>query len=76
MISHFTILLFFCKVNITIEVKYKNRYTDKDLSGLSEFCRKFGCKKGILITKGLFDRKEHNGIMLLLIPIWMFLLAY
>ncbi len=60
---------------LPIEVKYKNAYSDKDLSGLLEFCKKYKTKSAILVTKDLFEKKHVNGVQITLIPIWVFTLS-
>lgn len=62
------------KTLIPIEVKYKNKYTDKDIKGILEFCRKFKTKTGILLTKDVFEKKVVGDIAIKLIPIWAFIL--
>ncbi len=59
---------------LPIEVKYKSQYSDKDLAGLLEFCRKYGCKKAALITKDMFGKKEIAGNTVHIIPLWAYIL--
>ena len=59
---------------LPIEVKYKNAYSNKDFSGIMEFCKKYKAKEGILITKDVFEKKTVNMVKLILIPVWAFTL--
>lgn len=58
-----------------IEVKYKNQYTEKDLSGLLEFSRIYGCRKGLLLTKDLFETISRGEMTIFLRPLWLYVLS-
>lgn len=60
---------------LPIEVKYKSQVRKKDLTGLLNFMEKFDVKKGIIITRDRFDRKNIEGMKILFIPAWIFLLS-
>lgn len=60
--------------NVPIEVKYKEKISEKDSNSLIKFCTQFKVKRGMVITKQLLDKKEKEGIELLYIPLWIFLL--
>lgn len=55
---------------LPIEVKNKKRITDKDLSGLLYFGKKYKYKKALLLTKKKLDIKEN----IYFIPVWLYLL--
>ena len=56
-----------------IEVKY--REDPKKISGMLKFMEKFSFKKGIIITKDVFEEKKFGKKEILFIPAWLFLLA-
>lgn len=60
---------------IPLEVKYKDDIDKKDIKGMVDFCEKFRVRKGIVVTKSLFERQKINGKDVLLIPAWLFLLT-
>jgi hypothetical protein len=62
-------------VMIPIEVKYKSNLDSHDLKTLLKFLNKFKLKRGIVVTKDVFERKEINGMEILFIPAWLFLLC-
>ena len=62
-------------VMIPIEVKYKSNLDSHDLKTVLKFLNKFKLKKGIMVTKDMFERKEINGGEILFIPAWLFLLC-
>ena len=59
---------------IPIEVKYKNQITQADMKGLLKFMDLYKLRKGIIVTKDLFEEiAEDKNI--LFIPTWLFLLV-
>jgi predicted AAA+ superfamily ATPase len=58
---------------IPIEVKYKNEIHEKDLKTMKKAIERSNVKRGMMVTKDLFDLKRKDGI--LLIPLWLFLLV-
>jgi hypothetical protein len=60
---------------IPIEVKYKSQIAGDDIKSLLKFCKKFKIKRGILVTRDLFDAREIEGIEILYVPAWLFLLT-
>ena len=58
---------------VPIEVKY--REDPKKISGMLKFMEKFSFKKGIIITKDVFEEKKFGKKEILFIPAWLFLLA-
>jgi len=54
---------------------WKTGDVPKDLLGILAFCKKFGLKKGIVVTRDLFKKGEINGKEILFIPAWLFLLS-
>jgi len=55
-------------------VKYREHPTNADLKGLLEFMEKEKLKTGIVVTKDIFKKEDHDGRSLLFIPVWLFLL--
>lgn len=62
------------EVLLPIEVKYQSYITNTDVATVLKFCRKFGVEKGMVVTKELLEKRDIDGIEILLIPAWMFLL--
>lgn len=60
---------------IPIEVKYRSQISKSDISGLLAFFKRFNCKKGIVVTRDLFERREINGAEIVFVPAWVFLLG-
>lgn len=60
---------------VPVEVKYKSQYTEKDFSGLLEFCAKFKTEKGVLVTKDVFDKKVVDRKTFYIVPAWLYLLS-
>ncbi len=58
---------------LPIEIKYKGKIAGKDISGIREFMRKFGVKKGIIVTKNEEKTIKIEEGTISLIPAWMFL---
>jgi len=59
---------------IPVEIKFKRDITMKDIKGLIKFMKRFKVREGIVVTKGLFERKNINGKEIIFIPAWLFLL--
>ena len=59
---------------IPIEVKYQSTIISEDMRTLLYYMQTHGNKKGILITKDVFDEKTVDGKTILLIPLDVFLL--
>jgi predicted AAA+ superfamily ATPase len=59
---------------IPIEVKYRGEVGHDDIKGLLTFMDKYRVKRGIVVTKDVLERKEHEGMEILLIPAWLMLL--
>jgi len=60
---------------LPIEVKYQNQITSGDLKNLLKFMGIFKLKRGILITKNLFEERSIDGKIIQLVPAWLFLLC-
>ncbi len=60
---------------IPIEVKYQGSIGKADLKGLMKFMRKYGVKKGILISKNLRDTIETPYGTIEIVPAWLFALG-
>lgn len=60
--------------DIPLEVKYKDKINDREMSSLIKFCENFKMTKGIVVTKDLLKRSVLGKVKLLFIPLWMFLL--
>ena len=59
---------------VPIEIKYKRKIYDKDISGLLNFLNKFDVDSGIVISKNLNDQKMIKGKEIKYIPIIDYLL--
>lgn len=59
---------------LPIEVKYQQYITGSDVASVLKFCRKFGVKKGMVITKELLEKRDIEGTEFLFVPAWLFLL--
>lgn len=59
---------------LPIEVKYRSQITNDDAKTLLRFCREFKTKKGIIITKDMIEKRNMDGVEILLIPAWLFML--
>jgi len=59
---------------LPIEVKYQSQITNDDAKTLLKFCREFKTKKGIIITKDMVEKRNMDGVEILLIPAWLFML--
>lgn len=64
------------KDKLPIEVKYQSRITKQDIKPMLKFCRKFNVDRGIIVTRGLLEKREIDNIEILLIPAWLFLLFW
>ncbi len=60
---------------LPLEVKYQSQITGGDFKSVLKFCKKFHVKKGIIVTKDLFEKRNIENIEILLIPAWLFLLV-
>ena len=60
--------------DIPIEVKYQEKIGSEDLKPLRDFMKKFGQRKGILITKRDERVIKNEEGTIQLIPIWKWLL--
>jgi predicted AAA+ superfamily ATPase len=58
---------------VPVEVKYRNDPTD--MKGIAEFMELYSCKKGIIVTKDLFDEVDVGSGKVRFIPLWLFLLC-
>jgi predicted AAA+ superfamily ATPase len=59
-----------------IEVKYQNQITSDDVKNLLKFCKKFRCDNGIVVTKNTLEKKTVDGVDILFIPAWFFLVYW
>ncbi len=59
---------------IPIEVKYQLDISANDFTGLIKFMESHKIARGVLITKDLLENRDFNGMEILLIPAWLFLL--
>ena len=59
---------------LPIEIKFREKIADNDMSGVREFMRKFKARKGVIVTKSdeRTIRTEEGAINL--VPAWKFLL--
>lgn len=61
------------ETNIPISVRYIKRLSKREIKKVGTGFKKMGVKKGILISKDVFDYVS-NGVDILIIPVWLFLL--
>jgi len=59
---------------IPIEVKYREHPSKFD--GLIEFMEMESLDSGIVVTKDIFKKEDHEGRKILFIPTWFFLLMF
>ena len=52
---------------LPVEVKYRNQFTERDLSGLHAFMREFDCDCGVVITKNQLAIKDK----VVYLPFWL-----
>lgn len=57
-----------------IEVKYKEKISKRDSSGLLAFMKKYDVKTGTVITKNYEEEHEWDGRQIKCIPLWKWLL--
>ncbi|MFH0713214.1 MAG: ATP-binding protein [Candidatus Micrarchaeota archaeon] len=60
---------------VPIEVKYQSKIAAEDFKNLLEFMDEFSVKKGVLVTKNLFEVKKQKGKEIHCVPAWLFLLS-
>ena len=58
-----------------IEVKYKNKIDTDDTKNLVKFLNKYKQKRGFIVTKDAFGKKEIDGKEIIMVPAWLFLLT-
>lgn len=61
---------------LPIEVKYQTQITSDDIKALLKFCKKFRCTNGIVVTKNMLEKRTIDGVDILFIPAWLFLLYW
>ncbi|MBU4076432.1 MAG: ATP-binding protein [Euryarchaeota archaeon] len=59
---------------LPIEVKYQQNITNSDAASVLKFCKKFGVRNGLMVTKELMDMRKIGDVEMLFIPAWLFLL--
>lgn len=59
---------------LPIEVKYQHNVTNSDAASVLKFCKKFGVRNGLMVTKELMDIRKIGDVEMLFIPAWLFLL--
>jgi len=63
---------------IPVEIKYKENVSKKDMHGLLHFCKKFGARNAVLVTKNAEGKEElftgGEKISVALVPAWKFAL--
>jgi len=60
---------------VPVEIKYQNHIVPGDLKGLKKFMKTFGSKKGIVVTKNLFESRVFEDKEIMFIPVWLYLLV-
>ncbi|MFA5102744.1 MAG: ATP-binding protein [Candidatus Thermoplasmatota archaeon] len=61
---------------LPIEVKYQTQIASDDVKTILKFSKKFRCTNGIVVTKTMLESKTIDGINILFIPAWFFLLYW
>lgn len=61
---------------IPIEVKYQSQISARDLAGLIRFIKSYKTARGIVVTKDVLEKRDIDGMEILLIPTWLFLLFW
>lgn len=64
------------KTVLPIEVKFRETVSDDDMKGLVGFMDKLGTDAGLLVSKDTFEERNISGKRLILVPAWLFLLAF
>ncbi len=59
---------------LPIEIKYQHNITNSDAASVLKFCKKFGLRNGLMVTKELMDMHKIGDVEILFIPAWLFLL--
>jgi hypothetical protein len=59
---------------VPLEVKYQSAVEKDVLKGLVKFMENFGCNKGFVITKDLFEKKRAGKKEIQFAPAWLFFL--
>jgi predicted AAA+ superfamily ATPase len=59
---------------LPIEVKYQQNITNSDATSVLKFCKKFGIRNGLMVTKELMEMRKIGDVEILFIPAWLFLL--
>jgi hypothetical protein len=60
---------------LPIEVKYKSHVTRHDVKSVLKFCRRFGAKKAIIVTRDLLRAEKIDDKEIIYVPAWLFMLA-
>jgi predicted AAA+ superfamily ATPase len=55
-----------------IEIKYKDTFSKRDLSGLIGFSKKFKTKTSVLVTRDLLKEETENEMKIVYFPAWLF----
>jgi len=63
------------KTLLPIEVKYSDVVSPRDLRGLNQFCKKFDCKQGFVVTRSKHEWISLDDVEVQAIPLWLFLLS-
>lgn len=61
---------------IPIEVKYQTAITRSDMNNLIFFMGQKELERGMIVTKDILREEKINGKSILLVPAWLFLLAF
>ena len=61
---------------LPIEIKYQTQITSDDVKTLLKFCKKFRCTNGIIVTKTMLEKRTIDGVDILFIPAWFFLMYW
>jgi predicted AAA+ superfamily ATPase len=58
-----------------VEVKYRSQVTRDDVKSVLKFCRRFGAKKAIVVTRNRLDAERIGDNEIMYVPAWLFMLA-
>lgn len=56
-----------------IEVKYRSKITSGDIKGLLNFMDAYKLRRGVVVTKDLFENRKMDRKEIFFIPAWLFL---
>ena len=57
-----------------MEVKYCSEAKNENFKNILLFMEEFKVKKGVAVTKNIFEKRKINNREIIFIPAWLFLL--